>query len=293
MAGIFLLNTLIAMMADTYQRYEVNKLRTYQLSFAKMVIYWGELAAPAPFSALSLPYELLLMAARRLSDMHPTNAFKRSRVMAFHNDGSGQSADAAPPERLGARGTTPTWKAPKGRERMTMRNSVKTLIDSDVKKLVSGDELHGQDLEPCSLPEWVAANPLAAYLHTIANTVSEETESAAERALRCAQRCLDGPALYRATSFVLGCPLLRASWEAARHGPHSDQACAQSVILSTSPPRLHEQMRSEMSRLVEAVEALRSEVRATSKAAGGTADSIVTGVSWTVEPKHEGDGESK
>jgi hypothetical protein len=52
-------------------------------------------------------------------------------------------------------------------------------------------------------------------------------------------------------------------------------------------------MRSEMSRLVEAVEALRSEVRATSKAAGGTADSIVTGVSWTVEPKHEGDGESK
>ena len=93
---------------------------------------------------------------------------------------------------------------------MTMRNSVKTLIDSDVKKLVSGDELHGQDLEPCSLPEWVAANPLAAYLHTIANIVSEETESAAERALRCAQRCLDGPALYRATSFVLGCPLLRA-----------------------------------------------------------------------------------
>ena len=210
MAGIFLLNTLIAMMADTYQRYEVNKLRTYQLSFAKMVIYWGELAAPAPFSALSLPYELLLMAARRLSGMHPTNAFKRSRVMAFDDDGSGQSADAAPPERLGARGTTPTWKAPKGRERMTMRNSVKTLIDSDVKKLVSGDELHGQDLEPCSLPEWVAANPLAAYLHTIANIVSEETESAAERALRCAQRCLDGPALYRATSFVLGCPLLRA-----------------------------------------------------------------------------------
>ena len=39
-ASVFLLNTLIAMMANTFQRHNENQTRTYQLSFAKMCITW-------------------------------------------------------------------------------------------------------------------------------------------------------------------------------------------------------------------------------------------------------------
>ena len=61
---IFLLNTLIAMMALTFQRFHDNRTEEYQLHFAKMVIYWGEMAAPSPLSVLSLPFEALLVLAK-------------------------------------------------------------------------------------------------------------------------------------------------------------------------------------------------------------------------------------
>ena len=56
-AAIFLLNTLIAMMALTFERIHDNQTHEFQLQFAKQVVYWGEVGAPSPLNVLSLPYE--------------------------------------------------------------------------------------------------------------------------------------------------------------------------------------------------------------------------------------------